>query len=87
MRSYSLLVRSSSLAPIRRFSEESPRYASPPSPNAGDRRLAPVRPLYSQRTVLSSGSCARRSALNASQLRTTASGRDRLRTRKSDSGG
>ena len=45
-----------------------------------------LRAVYSQRTVPSAGWWAVRMALNSCQIRTTASGDDRLRTRKSDSG-
>lgn len=45
-----------------------------------------LRAVYSQRTVPSAGWWAVRIALNSCQVRTTASGRDRLSTTKSDSG-
>ncbi|MDE2768892.1 MAG: hypothetical protein OXI70_12465 [Chloroflexota bacterium] len=45
-----------------------------------------LRVVYSQRTVPSAGWWAVRIALNSCQVRTAASGRDRLSTTKSDSG-
>ena len=45
-----------------------------------------LRAVYSQRTVPSAGWWTDRMSLNPCQVRTTASGDDPLRTRKSDSG-